>query len=66
MMASVHPARASTAAGLTAAAQALMYFALGPVVGHWIDRAHSFDGPLVALGALALPGALAWFAWPAR
>jgi ACS family hexuronate transporter-like MFS transporter len=63
MMDRVHPARSSTAAGVTAAMQSLIYFVLNPVVGRWVDRAHSFDGPLVLLGALALPGALVWVAF---
>jgi MFS transporter, ACS family, hexuronate transporter len=64
MMARVAPRRVSTAGGLTAAAQSLVYVVLNPVVGRWIDRSGSFDGPLVLLGALAIPGALAWCVWP--
>jgi hypothetical protein len=39
---------------------------MNPVVGRWIDRTHSFDGPLVALGAVALPGAVLWALIPTR
>ena len=66
MMARIDPARVSMAGGLTAAAQSLVYVVMNPVVGRWIDRTHSFDGPLVFLGVLALPGALLWAVLPTR
>ena len=66
MMTRVDPARVSAAGGLTAAAQSLVYVVLNPIVGRWIDCSHSFDGPLVLLGALALPGALLWSVVPLR
>ncbi len=66
MMARIDPSRVSMAGGLTAAAQSLVYVVMNPVVGRWIDRTHSFDGPLVALGAVALPGAVLWALIPTR
>jgi hypothetical protein len=63
MMSRIDPARVSAAGGLTAAAQSLVYIVLNPVVGRWIDVSHSYDGPLVMLGAVAIPGAIAWSAW---
>lgn len=66
MMARVDPSRVSLAGGLTAASQSLVYVTLSPAVGHWFDRTGSFDVPIVALAALAVPGALAWAAWPVR
>ncbi|HEY8042618.1 MAG TPA: MFS transporter, partial [Polyangiaceae bacterium] len=51
MMARVSPSRIAAAGGMTAAAQSLIYVVLNPIVGRMIDRAHSFDGPLVMLGA---------------
>jgi ACS family hexuronate transporter-like MFS transporter len=63
LMARVDPSRVSTAGGICAAAQALVYVAFNPLVGRWVDVTHSFDGSIVFLGALALPGALAWTAW---
>jgi ACS family hexuronate transporter-like MFS transporter len=66
MIARIHPAHVSTAGGLTAAAQSLTYIVLNPVIGHYADRTHSFDAVLVTLGAIVLPGALAWVAWPVR
>jgi ACS family hexuronate transporter-like MFS transporter len=64
MMARIDPALISTAGGLTAAAQSLAYVLLNPAVGRWVDRTQSFDGPLVAIGAIVLPGTLAWVLWP--
>jgi MFS transporter, ACS family, hexuronate transporter len=64
MMARIDAARVSTAGGLTAAAQSLVYVVLNPLVGRWIDRTHSFDGSLVLLGLLSLPGALVWALMP--
>jgi ACS family hexuronate transporter-like MFS transporter len=66
MMARIDPARVSMAGGLTAAAQSLVYVIMNPVVGRWVDRTHSFDGPLVMLGMVALPGALLWATIPVR
>jgi hypothetical protein len=63
MMSRIDPARASTAGGLTAAAQSLVYIVLNPIVGRWIDVSHSYAGPLVMLGAVAIPGAIAWSVW---
>jgi ACS family hexuronate transporter-like MFS transporter len=66
MMSRIDPARVSAAGGLTAAAQSLVYVVLNPLVGRWVDRAHSFDLPMVLLGLIALPGAIAWALWPMR
>ncbi|HEX8792201.1 MAG TPA: MFS transporter [Polyangiaceae bacterium] len=66
MMARIDPARVSAAGGLTAAAQSLVYVALNPLVGRWIDFSHSYDGSMVMLGAVAIPGAIAWSAWSPR
>jgi predicted MFS family arabinose efflux permease len=66
MIARIHPAHASTAGGLTAAAQSLMYIVLNPIIGRYADRTHSFDAVLVTLGAITIPGALAWMVWPVR
>lgn len=63
MMSRIDPARVSAAGGLTAAAQSLVYVALNPVVGRWIDVSHSYDGSIVMLGAVAIPGAIAWSVW---
>jgi ACS family hexuronate transporter-like MFS transporter len=66
MMARIDPKRVSMAGGLTAAAQSLVYVVMNPIVGRWIDRSHSFDGPLVLLGAVAFPAAVLWSLVPAR
>lgn len=60
MMARVHPARVSTAGGLTAAAQSLVYVVFNPIVGRWLDATRSFDRSMLVFGAVALPGAIAW------
>jgi ACS family hexuronate transporter-like MFS transporter len=60
MMARVDPGHVSTAGGLTAAAQSLSYVVLSPMVGRWVDRFGSFDGPLVLFGVVAPLGALGW------
>ena len=64
MLSRVNPARVSAASGLTAAAQSLTYVVLNPIVGRWVDASHSFDGSLRAIGAMALPAAVAWALWP--
>jgi NADH:ubiquinone oxidoreductase subunit H len=66
MMARIDPSRVSMAGGLTAAAQSLVYVVLNPVVGRWIDRTHSYDAPIVAIGCVALPGAVLWALVPTR
>jgi len=64
VLARIDPAFVSTASGLLAASQSLVYVAVNPLVGRWVDRTHSFDGVMVAFGALTLPGAVAWALWP--
>jgi predicted MFS family arabinose efflux permease len=64
MMSRVDPRHAATAGGMTAAAQSLVYVVFNPLVGRWIDRTGSFDGPIVSLGLVALPGAIVWSLWP--
>jgi ACS family hexuronate transporter-like MFS transporter len=66
VMARIDPAWVSTAGGLLAASQSLVYVVVNPLVGRWIDRTHSFDGLMVTFGALTLPGALVWALWPVR
>ena len=66
MMARVNPALVSTAGGLAAAAQSLVYVVLNPIVGRAIDRSHSYDGSLVLLGAVAMPCAVIWCLTPPR
>jgi cyanate permease len=66
MMARVEPGRASTAAGLTAAAQSLAYVLGNPAIGRLVDHTHSFVIPLRLVGVVVLPGAAAWVLWPIR
>ncbi len=66
MLARVHPAHVSTAAGMTAAAQSFAYIVASPLVGRSVDTTHSYDDSLTLLGALVIPGVLAWVVWPVR
>jgi hypothetical protein len=66
VLARVNPSHVSTASGMTAAAQSLAYIAASPLIGRAVDATHSFDGPLIALGVIILPGAAAWALWPVR
>jgi MFS transporter, ACS family, hexuronate transporter len=58
--------RAGASGGLAAAAQSLAHILAAPLVGKVLDRTHSYHGVLVVLGAIALPGALAFTLWPIR
>jgi predicted MFS family arabinose efflux permease len=62
----IDPGSVSTVSGMLAASQSLVYVVGNPLVGRWVDRTHSFDGPMMAFGALTLPGALVWALWPVR
>jgi ACS family hexuronate transporter-like MFS transporter len=66
MMLRLPPSRASSAGGLTAAAQSVAYIVANPLVGKAVDVTHSYTVALIALGALNLPGALAWMIWPVK
>jgi ACS family hexuronate transporter-like MFS transporter len=66
MLARVHPLHVSTAAGMTAAAQSLAYIAASPLIGRSVDATHSYDHATTVLGAIVIPGALAWLVWPMR
>jgi MFS transporter, ACS family, hexuronate transporter len=62
MLARVDPRLVSSAGGLTAAAQSLVYVVANPIVGNVIDRTHDYGAITVALGVLVIPGVLAWIA----
>jgi ACS family hexuronate transporter-like MFS transporter len=64
LMTRMRPSEASRAAGFSAAAQSLSHIIASPLVGHFVDRTHSYVGSMMALGALLIPGALVWSAWP--
>jgi hypothetical protein len=66
MLARVHPTHVSTAAGLTAASQSLAYIVASPLVGRSVDATHAYKSATIVLGALVVPGAIAWLAWPMR
>ena len=50
--------------GKTAAAQSLAHVIASPLVGMAIDRTHSYDATLVALGLVVVPTSLAFLLWP--
>jgi MFS transporter, ACS family, hexuronate transporter len=58
-------AAVATATGLSAAVQSLAQIVASPVIGAALDRDHGWGVVLVSLGALAIPGGLAWALWPA-
>ncbi len=59
-------ARAGASGGLAAAAQSVAHIVAAPIVGRVLDRTHDdYRGVLVVLGAIALPGAVAWSLWRA-
>ncbi|MEO6419467.1 MAG: MFS transporter, partial [Polyangiaceae bacterium] len=64
MLSRIDPARVSRAGGLTAAAQSLAYVIASPIVGTVVDSTHTYDRVLLGLGAIVVPGAAAWIAWP--
>ncbi|NUP10775.1 MAG: MFS transporter [Polyangiaceae bacterium] len=54
---------ASTAGGITAAAQSLAYVVSNELVGRSVDRTHSYVGSIFALSVIVLPGVVAWVLW---
>jgi hypothetical protein len=64
MLARVPIEKASSAGGMTAAAQSLTHIVGGYVIGAALDRTHSYTGVLVALGAMVVPTSLAFALWP--
>lgn len=55
MMGRVPKERASTAGGLSAAAQSITHIILAPLIGKYIDRTKDFGGMMTVLGILTLP-----------
>jgi ACS family hexuronate transporter-like MFS transporter len=54
----------ATAGGISAAVQSLAQIVASPIVGAVVDKTHAWWTILVALGLLAIPGALAWAVMP--
>ncbi len=63
MLSRVPASAVSTAGGVTAAAQSLAYVVVNPLIGEAFDRSHSYDGSLLVLSALVLPGVGIFLAW---
>ena len=57
-------ARAGASGGLAAAAQSLSYIVSAPLVGRRARSHAHVPHVLITLGAIAVPGALVWSAWP--
>jgi ACS family hexuronate transporter-like MFS transporter len=66
MIAGVPLDKTSSAGGMTAAAQSLAHIIASPLVGLAIDRTHSYDVALIALGAIVVPTAGVCALWPSR
>jgi len=58
--------RAGAAGGMAAAAQSLAHIVAAPLVGKVLDKTHTYHDVLIILGALAVPGALAFVVWPLK
>jgi ACS family hexuronate transporter-like MFS transporter len=58
--------RAGASGGMAAAAQSLAHIVTAPIVGVVLDRTHTYHDVLITLGAVAVPGALAFTMWPIR
>ena len=65
MMNRIPPGSVSTAGGITAAAQSLAYIIANPLIGYAVKASGTYTAALVALGAWAVPGCVAWLLWPA-
>ncbi len=65
LLTQVAPTETSRAGGMLAAAQSLSHIVANPLVGLIVDRTHSFNGALMALGFMVIPGALVWASFPA-
>jgi ACS family hexuronate transporter-like MFS transporter len=64
MLSRVDARHVSSAGGLTAAAQSLAYVVANLLLGVVLDRTHSYEGVIVALGVTVVPGTAAWILWP--
>jgi MFS transporter, ACS family, hexuronate transporter len=54
------------ASGVLAGAQSLSMITLGPLIGWSIGRRGDYVEATIGLGALLLPGTIAWLVWPSR
>jgi ACS family hexuronate transporter-like MFS transporter len=64
MLARVPAPMATRAGAVTSGAQTLVFAVTAPLIGTVIDSTRSYVVVLVVVGALALPGAIAWALWP--
>lgn len=66
MIARIDPAHVSTAGGMCAAAQSLAYIIANPLIGRSVKLTRSYGPSLLAVGAIVIPGVIAWIFWPMR
>lgn len=60
MMTRVGPALAASAGGFTASVQSVMYVVANPAFGHAREALGGYDEIAIVLGALVVPGVVAW------
>jgi ACS family hexuronate transporter-like MFS transporter len=65
LMRRVPPEAVATAGGISAAVQSIAQITTSPIIGAVVDRTHAWWTVLVALGIIAIPGALVWARMPA-
>lgn len=66
LLSRVPPASVSFAGGIMAGAQSLALIVMGPLVGASIDAYGSYDIAATTIGALVIPGTIAWLVWTPR
>jgi hypothetical protein len=66
LMARLPMSRVAAAGGVCASAQSVAHIIAAPLVGRSIDHTHAYTTAMITLGALAIPGAIAWIVWPQR
>jgi MFS family permease len=63
LLARMPPETISFAGGILTGAQSLALIVASPLIGRSVDAYQSFDTAAIALGAIAIPGAVIWLAW---
>jgi ACS family hexuronate transporter-like MFS transporter len=66
LLARVPPASVSFAGGIMAGAQSLALIVMGPLVGYSVDVTGGYETATTVLGALVVPGCVAWLLWRPR
>ncbi|MDQ3337025.1 MAG: MFS transporter [Myxococcota bacterium] len=66
LLSRVPPASVSFAGGIMAGAQSLALIAMGPLVGYSVEIYAGYEVATTVIGALVLPGCIAWLLWLPR